>query len=93
MVAGSFRGEVDHGGGELTADDTDWFIAKFDPSGTHQWRHRYGSGAAFQEATSAAIQPDTREIVVAGVSDGALDLVDPSLTTDTVSVVMARISP
>ncbi|WP_437835374.1 hypothetical protein [Sorangium sp. So ce1153] len=93
VFAGSFRGKVDFGGGELTADDTDWFVAKFDPSGTHQWSHRYGSGAAFQGATSAAIQPDAREIVVAGVSDGAINLIDPPLTTDTVGVVMTRISP
>ncbi|XXY18824.1 hypothetical protein WME88_04125 [Sorangium sp. So ce216] len=93
VFAGSFRGKVDFGGGELTADDTDWFIAKFDASGTHRWSHRYGSGAAYQAATSAAIQPDTREVVVAGVSDGAIDLIDPPLTTVTVGVVMARISP
>ncbi|KYF94582.1 hypothetical protein BE17_21450 [Sorangium cellulosum] len=93
VFAGSFRGKVDFGGGALTADDTDWFIAKFDASGTHRWSHRYGSGAAYQAATFAAIQPDTREIVVAGVSDGAIDLIDPPLTTDTVGVVMTRISP
>ncbi|WP_437636351.1 hypothetical protein [Sorangium sp. So ce854] len=91
--AGGFRGKVDFGGGELTASDTDWFIVKFDASGTHVWSHRYGSGAAFQAALSAAIDPKTREIVVAGVSDGALDLVNPPLSTENFSVVIARISP
>ncbi|WP_437958804.1 hypothetical protein WME76_03505 [Sorangium sp. So ce119] len=93
VFAGGFRGKVDFGGGELTANDTDWFVAKFDASGTHRWSHRYGSGAAFQGAMSAAIHPKTREIVVAGTSDGAIDMVDPPLMADRTSVVLARMSP
>ncbi|WP_437486390.1 hypothetical protein WME75_03455 [Sorangium sp. So ce1014] len=93
VFAGSFLGKVDFGGGELTANDSDWFVAKFDASGNHRWSHRYGSGAAGQAATSAAIVPETREIVVAGTSDGALDLIDPPLMMDNFSVVMARMSP
>ncbi|WP_437317948.1 hypothetical protein [Sorangium sp. So ce385] len=93
VFAGGFRGKVDFGGGELTANDTDWFIAKFDASGTHRWSHRYGSGAAFQGATSAAVHSASREIVVAGLTDGAIDLLDPPLTTDNASLVLARLSP
>ncbi|WP_437938705.1 hypothetical protein [Sorangium sp. So ce341] len=93
VFAGGFRGKVDFGGGHLTADDADWFIAKFDASGTHRWSHRYGSGAAFQGATTAAIHPVTHEIIAAGVSDGTIDLIDPPLRTDTLGVVMARVSP
>lgn len=93
VFASGFRGKVDFGGGELAANDTDWFIAKFDTSGTHRWSHRYGSGAAFQGATSTAIHPQTREIITAGVSDGAIDLTDPPLTTNALGVVMARMSP
>ncbi|AUX39443.1 uncharacterized protein SOCE26_008350 [Sorangium cellulosum] len=93
VVAGAFRGKVDFGGGELTADETDWFIAKFDASGTHRWSHRYGSAAVSQGVTSAAILAETREVVVAGMSDGALDLMAPPLRMDSRSVVMARLSP
>ncbi|WP_437578126.1 hypothetical protein [Sorangium sp. So ce887] len=93
VFAGGFRGKVDFGGGELAAIDGDWFVAKFDASGTHRWSHRYGSGAAFQGATSAAIHSKTREIVVAGMSDGAIDLVDLPLMMDNFTVVMARMSP
>ncbi|WP_437958803.1 hypothetical protein WME76_03500 [Sorangium sp. So ce119] len=93
VFTGSFLGKVDFGGGELIANDADWFVAKFDAAGTHRWSHRYGSGAAAQAATAAAIHPETREIVVAGVSDGALDLVDPPLMMDNFSVIMARMSP
>ncbi|WP_437677590.1 hypothetical protein [Sorangium sp. So ce131] len=93
VVAGGFRGKVDFGGGELTAEDTDWFIAKFDAAGAHRWSHRYGSGAASQVATSAAVLAETREIVVAGMSDGALDLTDPALKMNSLSVVIARLSP
>ncbi|WP_437999204.1 hypothetical protein WMF26_03950 [Sorangium sp. So ce185] len=93
VFTGSFLGKVDFGGGELIADDADWFIAKFDATGAHRWSHRYGSGAAAQTATSAAIHPETREIVVAGVSDGAIDLVDPPLMLDSLSVVIARMAP
>ncbi|WP_437928424.1 hypothetical protein WMF37_04015 [Sorangium sp. So ce291] len=93
VFAGGFRGKVDFGGGELTASDTDWFIAKFNASGAHRWSHRYGGAAAAQLATSAAIDNQTREIVVAGVSDGAIDLADPPLMMDNLSVVVARMSP
>ncbi|WP_437814680.1 hypothetical protein [Sorangium sp. So ce1078] len=93
VFAGGFRGKVDFGGGELTANDTDWFVVKFDASGNHRWSHRYGGGAAYQGALGAANHTETREIVVAGVSDGAIDLVDPPLTMENLSVVMARMSP
>ncbi|XYH99125.1 hypothetical protein ACMHYB_04975 [Sorangium sp. So ce1128] len=93
VFAGGFVGKVDFGGGKLTASDSDWFIAKFDATGAHRWSHRYGGAAAAQIATSAAIHEQTREIVVAGVSDGAIDLADPPLMMDNLSVVMARMSP
>ncbi|MGK3997153.1 hypothetical protein [Sorangium sp. So ce1024] len=93
VFAGGLRGTVDFGGGELTASDHDWFIAKFDASGSHQWSHRYGGAAAAQLATSAAIHEQTREIVVAGLSDGTIDLTDPPLMMDNLSVVVARMSP
>ncbi|WP_437508898.1 hypothetical protein [Sorangium sp. So ce1099] len=93
VFAGGYRGKVDFGGGELTASDYDWFIAKFDASGAHRWSHHYGSAAAGQMATSAAIHEQTREIVVAGLSDGPIDLTDPPLMMDNLSVVIARMSP
>ncbi|WP_437734892.1 hypothetical protein [Sorangium sp. So ce1335] len=93
VFAGGFRGTVEFGDGELSANDADWFVAKFDATGTHRWSHRYGSGAAAQAATAAAVHPETHEIVVAGVSDGALDLVDPPLMMDGFSVILARMSP
>ncbi|XXT20763.1 hypothetical protein WME94_04240 [Sorangium sp. So ce429] len=93
VLAGGFRGKVDFGGGKLTASDSDWFIAKFDASGAHRWSHRYGGAAAAQRATSTAIHAQTRDIVVAGVSDGAIDLVDPPLVMDSLSVVIARMAP
>ncbi|AUX28775.1 MULTISPECIES: hypothetical protein [Sorangium] len=93
VFAGGFRGTVDFGGGELTASDYDWLIAKFDASGAHRWSHRYGGAAAAQIATSAAIHEQTRGIVVAGISDGALDVTDPPLMMDNLSVVVARMSP
>ncbi|KYF92407.1 hypothetical protein BE20_11745 [Sorangium cellulosum] len=93
VFAGGFRGTVDFGGGELTASDYDWFIAKLDASGAHRWSHRYGGAAAAQIATSAASHEQTHEIVVAGISDGALDVTDPPLMMDNLSVVVARMSP
>ncbi|WP_437288757.1 hypothetical protein [Sorangium sp. So ce406] len=93
VFAGGFRGKVDFGGGELTSSDYDWFVAKFDASGAHRWSHRYGSAAATQTATAAAVHEQTREIVVTGISDGAIDLADPPLMMDNLSVVLARISP
>lgn len=93
VFAGAFRGKANFGGGELVADDIDWFVAKFNASGTHRWSHRYGGGAAFQGAISAAIHHETRDIIVAGVTDGTIDLTDPPLEAENLGVVLARIAP
>lgn len=46
VVAGSFTGTVDFGGGALVSDDgsADIFVAKFSASGTHTWSRRFGDG-------------------------------------------------
>ncbi len=45
ILAGSFRGSVDFGGGAFTTSPptaTDGFVAKFDASGVYQWAKQYG---------------------------------------------------
>jgi hypothetical protein len=37
VVCGEFRGQIDLGGGVLTGDLTDVFLAKFSADGEHQW--------------------------------------------------------
>jgi hypothetical protein len=42
---GYFGGTVNLGGSDLTsAGGVDVFVAKFDPSGVHQWSQRFGDG-------------------------------------------------
>lgn len=58
FVTGYFSDTVDFGGGNLTsAGDTDIFLAKYDPFGTHIWSERFGTAA--QDVGSAlAMFPD-----------------------------------
>ena len=90
---GGFRGTADFGTGPLTSNDTDWFLAKYDAMGNALWNRRYGDGAAFQAATDVAVDPTSRAVVVAGVSDGSLALVDPPLVVQAVGTALAKLSP
>jgi YVTN family beta-propeller protein len=42
LVTGFFDGTIDFGGGTLSSDFTDIFVAKLDPSGNHIWSNRFG---------------------------------------------------
>lgn len=43
VVAGYFGGNIDIGGGTLTSsNDSDVFVARYGPDGTHQWSNGYG---------------------------------------------------
>ena len=59
IVAGSFWGTVDFGGGALTsAGAQDIFVAKFDPDGLHLWSKRFGDGTG-QEYAFVAVDVTT----------------------------------
>jgi hypothetical protein len=56
IVAGSFAGTVDFGGGPLTSSSPggDVFLLKLDPAGNHVWSRRYG-GTLGQTAAAIAV--------------------------------------
>lgn len=83
ILAGSFyaNGSTDLGGGAVaSAGGWDGFVAAYDlPSGTHLWSRAIG-GSATDFIQDVAVTP-SGEVVVAGYSDGTLDLGGGPLTT------------
>ena len=56
ILAGSFRGTVDFGGGPATATSSDdIFVAKYSASGAHQWSKWFGLGASDDQARAVAV--------------------------------------
>jgi hypothetical protein len=73
VLAGSFKGTVDFGGGPLdTFGDFDVFVAKFDPAGNHLWSKQFGSMFHDDEARGLASTP-SGEIVITGSYVAPLD--------------------
>jgi hypothetical protein len=44
IVAGTFSGSIDFGGGPITSNGDDVFVAKYDDNGNHLWSSGYGDG-------------------------------------------------
>lgn len=66
VVAGSFSGSVDFGGGVLTsAGSSDIFIAKFYASGAHWWSKRFGD-SDIQTGAGVATDGDGDVVLVGG---------------------------
>lgn len=92
VIAGSFKGTVDFGGGTLTsAGNSDAFVAKLDAAGNHLWSKRFG-GPAYQEASSLAVGAAGNVVVVgsfAGTTDFGGGTFDAGGTTDFFAVALA----
>jgi hypothetical protein len=91
VVSGFFGGSIDFGGGTLTsAGQVDAFVAKFSASGAHMWSEQYGDGAS-QLIRGLAID-GANEIVMAGYTDGAIDLGGgPLVATGAFDMFVARL--
>lgn len=92
IVAASFQGTVDVGGGPLSATDYDILLARFMPTGEHVWSRRYGGagtqGAYRLELTSGG------DIVIAGTYTGSFTLGTTTLNAAGMAdVFVARLSP
>ena len=71
IVAGSFSGSVGFGGGNLVAEGTDVFLAKYTPAGVHLWSQKFG-GAAADQAYAVAVDGEGY-IFVTGYFQGIAD--------------------
>jgi hypothetical protein len=80
VVVGYFAGTIDFGGTPLTsAGDSDAFVAKLDPAGTHVWSKRFGD-ASGQQADSVAVDAGGN-VVVSGLFHGTVDFGGTPLTS------------
>lgn len=81
LVAGSFAGTVDFGGGALTsAGANDAFVAKFDPTGKHIWSKRFG---AAQEQSARSVTADAAgNVYVTGNFIGSVDFGGGALSSN-----------
>jgi uncharacterized protein (AIM24 family) len=86
-------GTVDFGGGPLTTSDTSAVVAKFDPSGTHDWSQMFDDISA-----GVTILPDsTDNVVLTGNFSGIVDFGGGPLTSSSSgtesSVFVATFTP
>jgi hypothetical protein len=73
ILAGEMSGDIDFGGGALTATDpSDAFLAKLGPDGHHIWSKAFG-GSNYQGIESLALTP-TGDILLTGLFDDFIDL-------------------
>jgi hypothetical protein len=80
IVAGSFAGTVDFGGGALTsAGLRDFFVAKFTPDGTYIWSKRFGD-ASDQWDPCVAVDA-SGNVIVAGGFEGSVNFGGGTLTS------------
>lgn len=69
ILAGSFAGTIDLGGGALVSAAKDGFVAKFDAAGAHLWSKSFARAAAQELAVGPS-----GSIVVTGVFEGMTTL-------------------
>jgi hypothetical protein len=80
VVAGSFRGSIDFGGGPLaSAGAGDIYVAKLDPSGKHLWSKAF-TGGDEETAHRLALDADDN-ILLGGQFEGTITFGGGSLTS------------
>jgi len=79
-VGGEFSGTVDFGAGSWTSTGDDYFVVKYNSSGTYQWADREDSGSS--DANAYGIATDTsNNVLVTGVFAGTVDFGGGTLTS------------
>ena len=72
VIAGSFEGTVNFGGGPLTsAGDWDVYVAKFDAAGNHVWSRRFGD--LVTQGPRAMTIDGAGNILITGIFQGSID--------------------
>ncbi len=94
VLTGLFSGEVDFGGGVLSAGYfKDVFLAKFDTRGNHLWSQRFGDTTHDQTGQSVAIDP-SGNILLAGEFTGTIDVGGGLMTSaGGTDIFLAKFSP
>lgn len=92
IVAGTFEGTFDLGGGNLvSAGQNDIFVAKFEPSGAHVWSKRFGDDVT-QGDVRVAVGADG-DVVVAGNFQGTINFGNGELNSSGIQdVFLAKLS-
>jgi len=80
VITGNFQGTVNFGGGPLTsAGGSDFFVANFDPHGTHLWSKRFGN-ADIQSNSRIAVDA-SGNVFLTGSFQGTMDVGGGPLTS------------
>lgn len=94
LLAGSFSGSIDLGGGSLATDgSTDALLGKLDGNGEHQWSKRFGDDG-IQSATAIAHDGQTNGLL-GGNFAGKIDLGGGALVSQSAAseVFVAKFAP
>ena len=93
IMAGSFSGTIDFGGGILTNNTLypDIFVAKLSPSGAHIWSKKFGSTSSDQ-AYGVAVD-GTGNVVITGYFIGPADFGGGPLASTGMDIFVAKYSP
>ena len=92
VVVGDFEGTVDFGGGPMGptgSKETDAFVAKFDPTGSHLWSKWFG-GANNQSGVSVALDSGGN-VLIAVLHQGTVDFGGGPLTALGIDVVIVKL--
>jgi fibronectin type 3 domain-containing protein len=96
VVAGTFRGQVDFGGGLTASNDyCDMFLTKYSAGGTHLWTRTFGGTHSwdYQVVTAVAVDPNAN-ILVTGYFQGEVDFGGGTLqSAGGYDVFLAKFSP
>lgn len=71
VMVGGFRNQVDFGGGAVTANLEDLFVARYTSAGTLDWLHT--AGAASTDTAYAVTTTSAGDVLVAGEFEGQTD--------------------
>lgn len=94
MLVGTFSGTVDFGGGPLaSAGGPDFFVAKLDAAGGHQWSLR--AGDPMEQAGTAVATDPQNDVLVTGYFYGTMNFGNAGVLTAAGSqdVFVAKLSP
>ncbi len=81
ILTGAFKGEMDFGGGALTALKAGaLFLAKLDKTGAHVWSKQYGTNSDFNVSSITTDRADS--VVYGGGFTGTVDFGTGPLTTN-----------